>query len=236
VNVLSEVLPLALLDAISVSTLLIPIWFLLTPRGLRYANVYLYLLLVAIGYLVLGVVLMTGLSTAREQIKSALESPAGDIALAAVGVVCILFALWYGLIKRDGGGDGRLNRWRETAVGESATMRGVFTVAAIAVMLEIATMFPYLLAIDTLDRDGSPWVTRVVVLAVYCLVMVAPAGLLTAGRMLFGAALTPALRRVNDWIRRNERQDTAWILGIVGFLLVSSTGVFEDLMRLLDKW
>jgi hypothetical protein len=59
---------------------------------------------------------------------------------------------------------------------------------------------------------------------------------LTAGRMLFGAALTPALRRVNDWIRRNERQDTAWILGIVGFLLLSTTGVFDDLMGLLDKW
>jgi hypothetical protein len=59
-DVLSQVLPLALLDALSLSTLAIPLWFLLTPRGLKVANVLFYLLIVGVGYLLLGLALMGG--------------------------------------------------------------------------------------------------------------------------------------------------------------------------------
>ncbi|MEV1286555.1 GAP family protein [Micromonospora sp. NPDC049679] len=232
---LGQVLPLALLDTVSVSTLAIPLWFLLAPRGLRFANVYLYLLLVGAGYLLLGIALMGGLSVSRQEVRSALESRAGDIAVAAVGIALILFAAWYGLLRKNSGAEGRLNRWREAAVGESATLRGVVMVAAIAVTLEIATMFPYLMAIDTLGRTNHPWITRVLILALYCLVMVAPAGIVTLGRMLLGEALTPMLDRVNDWIRRNEREDTAWLLAIAGVVLLVNTRFFDQLMALLGK-
>lgn len=186
----------------------------------------------------LGIALMSGLSAGRRQLRAAWESPWGHLTVAAVGVVLILFALWYSLLRRSDGdaGDGRLQRWRESMAGESATARGVVVVAVIAVLLEIVTMFPYLVAIDILDREVDALPARVFALAVYCLVMVGPAIVLTCGRMLFGRSLTPLLGRVNDYIRRNEREDTAWLLGITGFLLLSSTGAFEGGMKLLDEW
>lgn len=237
-NALEQVLPLALLDTVSVSTLIIPLWILLVPRGLRYANVFGYLLLVATGYLLLGIALTSGLSAGRKQLRTAWESPSGEIAVTAVGVILILFALWYGLLRRNHGDAGNepLQRWRESVAGESAAARGVITVAVIAILLETATMFPYLIAIEIVDRDVDALPARVLVLAVYCLVMVAPAIVLTIGRMLFGRTLTPALRWLNDDIRRNAREDTAWLVGICGFLLISITGGVERGVRLLDTW
>jgi LPXTG-motif cell wall-anchored protein len=225
--VLGQVLPLALLDTISVSTLVIPLWFLLSQGRLRFGNVFRYLLLVAAGYLVLGIALLGGISARREELSTALDSRPGDFALMAVGIGLILLGAWYGLRRKRDSGQDRLSRWRDAVVGESASVRGVVTVAAIAIGLEIAMMFPYLVAIDTLADSDSSWVIEVLVLALYCLVMVAPAMLLTVGRMLFGAALMPVLGRVNDWIRRNEQEDTAWLLAIVGFLILSSTTLFE---------
>lgn len=231
---LDQVLPLALLDTVSISTLVIPLWFLMTPHRLRYRNVFLYLFLVATGYLLLGLLLMSGLSAARDQVQTAMDSAAADLTLAVVGVSLLLFAAWYGLISRSRGfGERRLTRWRDAAVGESSSFKGVLAVALTSVTLEIATMFPYLVAIDTLDKSGHSWITRALVLGLYCLVMIAPAALATTARMMSGTALTPALARINDWFRRNEREDTAWLLAIVGVLIVSSTDVFTQVM---DTW
>jgi len=78
VDVLAEVLPLALLDTLSVSTLAVPLWFLLTPRGLRVRNVLAYLAIVAMGYLLLGCALLAGLSALRDDLRAAVESPVGE--------------------------------------------------------------------------------------------------------------------------------------------------------------
>lgn len=233
-DVLGQVLPLALLDTVSVSTLAIPIWFLLTPRGLRMANVVGYLFLVAFGYLLLGIVLLGAVSVVRKPLRTALDSSFGDKAMAAAGIALILVALWYGLRSRPTTGDGRLNRWRDAAVGEDATARGVFTVAFIAVVLEIATMFPYLSAIEVIGEGGSPRAVQVSVLAMYCLVMIAPALLAALLRQIAERAVRPALRRVDRWLRETAQENTAWLLGIVGFVLLSNTTLYEwglDRMR-----
>lgn len=236
-STLADVLPLALLDALSVSTLLIPLWFLLTPRGLRFGNVFAYLGLVAIGYLIVGVALVGAIGSARDAAMSALHSRAGDIALAVVGGLLVVTALWYAFLhrpRRDS--DGRLEQWRSSVVGERATMRGVVSVAAIAVLLELLTMVPYLIAIDRMDRDIDNWLTKITVLTLYCLVMVAPAALATVARRVMGNWLTPLLQWVSDHIRRNEREDTAWLLGIVGVLMLINSDAFDLAMDALDKW
>jgi len=155
----------------------------------------------------------------------------------ALGVALILTGLWVGLRRHEAPtGDGRLTRWRDAAVGPSATVKGLVTVALVAVLLELPTMFPYLLAIDTLDGSGLDTAARVGVLAVYCLVMVAPAALLTVLRGLSEQALLPVLGRVDDWFRRGRREDTAWLLGLAGVLLLASTDVFARGMDVLDRW
>ncbi|MFA7765858.1 GAP family protein [Streptomyces sp. NPDC048723] len=232
-GVLGHVLTLALVDALSVSTLAIPVWFLLTPRALRLANVFGYLLIVASGYFLLGVLLMGVLSAVREPLRAALNSPTGDTVVAACGVLLILVGIWYGLLRPERTGEGFLARWREAAVGPSATPRGVITVALMAVALEVATMFPYLAAIDILGRNGRHWPAQVTVLALYCTVMIAPAVLLTLCRLFSQRAVQPTLRRIDHWLKANARENTAWLFGLVGFLLLSDTTAYERSMDYL---
>jgi hypothetical protein len=62
----------------------------------------------------------------------------------------------------------------------------------------------------------------VATLAVYCLVMVLPALVLLGGRMLAAGSVEPVLRRVDAWMKRNAQENTAWVLGIIGFLVASN--------------
>ncbi|MFI1867532.1 GAP family protein [Streptomyces jumonjinensis] len=229
-DVLGRIIPLALMDTLSVSTLAIPVWFLLTPRALRMANVFGYLLIVAVGYLALGLLMLSALSAVREPLGSALDSPAGDMATAGGGVVLILIGVWYGLLRREKAGEGRFTQWRESAVGASATARGVVAVALMAIALEIVTMFPYLAAIDDLGGSGLPWLAQAALLALYCLVMIAPAGLMALGRLVSRRAVQPALRRIDHWLRANARENTAWLFALVGFLVLSGTTAYEKAM------
>lgn len=230
-----QAVPLALLDTISVSTLAIPLWFLLTPRGLRLGNVYLYLLFVASTYLVLGVLLAGFLDRFRDRLAATLAHPVGDIALAVAGATLILVGLWHGLRKRRGSGNGRLTRWREAAVGEGATLRGLVSVSLFAVLFEVATMFPYLIVLDTLARSSTSWYVSAAVLVLYCAVMVAPALVATSILLVSRRPAQPILLRVDDWLRRNSRENTAWLLGLFGFLLLSNSTAFARVIELLGR-
>jgi len=234
-DVLGQVLPLALLDTLGVSTIAIPVWFLLMPSGLRIGRVFGYLALVSLGYLVLGLVLLSTLAAVREDLKSALESPAGDTAMGVAGGALLLLAAWYGLLRRERPGSGRLVRWREQAVGRSSTAKGLITVSTLAVVLEAATMFPYLAAIGILGESALPWPSQAAVLAVYCLVMVAPAVLVTLARLVSKSAVHRPLRRIDIWLRDNARENTAWLVALAGFILLSNSTAYDRIMALLSS-
>ncbi|MCE0537270.1 hypothetical protein LWF15_17350 [Kineosporia rhizophila] len=135
---LGEILPLALLDSVSVSTLLVPVWFLLAPGELRYRNVFGYLLVLATGYLVLGVGLAASFSALRRQVTDLLDSPVGDLLVTVFGIALLLFAAWYGLGRRPdaAGEEGQLSRWRDAVVGPNAAARGVLVIGVVAVLLD----------------------------------------------------------------------------------------------------
>ncbi|MFF5566310.1 GAP family protein [Streptomyces sp. NPDC012623] len=234
-DVLVEVLPLALLDALGVSTIAIPVWFLLMPSGLRIGRVFGYLVLITVGYLLLGLLLLSTLAAVRDDLRSALESPVGDKAMAVAGVALILLALWYGMVRTEKPGSGRLSRWREQAVGRSATVRGLTTVALLAVLLEVATMFPYLAAIGTLSSSGLGWPSQAGVLAVYCVVMVVPAALVTVARLISGRLVHSPLRRIDRWLRDGAQENTAWLFALAGFMILSNTTLYESIMDHLSS-
>ncbi|MGG2463456.1 GAP family protein [Streptomyces sp. RGM 3693] len=234
-DVLGEVLPLALLDTLGVSTIAIPIWFLLMPSGLRIGRVFGYLFLVAVGCLLLGLLLLGTLVAIREDLRSALKSPVGDRAMATAGVALLLVAIWYGMLRTEKSASGRLTRWREQAVGRSGTARGLITVAVLAVVLEVPAMFPYLVAIGAVSRSGLPWLSQATVLAFYCLVMVTPALLVTVVRLVAKGLVHSPLRRIDNWLRDNAQENTAWLIALAGFMLLSNTTVYDSIMALLSS-
>ncbi len=75
------------------------------------------------------------------------------------------------------------------------------------------------------------WLGNLISLTIYCLLMVAPAALLTLGRRYAGHRIEPVLIRINAWIQRTEREDTAWLIAIAGAFLFTTTDLFDTLME-----
>jgi hypothetical protein len=58
-----------------------------------------------------------------------------------------------------------------------------------------------------------------VVLAGYCLVMLAPALVLLALRVVLHERVSPTLARLEAWLSRNSREALAWVLFLLGVYL-----------------
>lgn len=119
---------------------------------------------------------------------------------------------------------GRLLRWRQRAVADAGGRSvggGVLALALGAAVVEVATMLPYLAATGLIASKHLAIGQQVAVLAGYCLVMIAPALVLLALRVGARRRVEPALQRTAAWMERTGAETTAWVVGIVGFLIAS---------------
>ncbi|MFD6445040.1 GAP family protein, partial [Promicromonospora sp. NPDC060204] len=115
---------------------------------------------------------------------------------------------------------GRLSRWRERALGsESGGWTALAGLAVGAGLVEVASMLPYLAALGLIGTQGPGWPVSGLWVLGYCLVMIAPALVLTAARLFAARLVERPLRRLDGWLTRNAASTTAWVVGIVGFLV-----------------
>ncbi|MFD6141617.1 GAP family protein [Promicromonospora sp. NPDC060271] len=115
---------------------------------------------------------------------------------------------------------GRLSRWRERVLGsESGSGRALAALAIGAGLVEVATMLPYLAALGLIGTQGPAWPVSGLWILGYCLVMVAPALVLTAARVFAARLVERPLGRLDGWLTKNAASTTAWVVGIVGFLV-----------------
>ncbi|MGY1653967.1 GAP family protein [Geodermatophilus sp. SYSU D01119] len=219
---LLALVPLALVDSTSVGTLLLPIWFLLAPGRVRARRLLVFLGTIAGFYLLVGLGLLAGAEALRDRVAGLGGSSALTVVQLLLGVALFVLSFTMGR-RRDGDGrrPGRVLRWRDRAVGggEGGGTGVLVGLALGAGLLELATMLPYLAAIGLLGGSGLSPVQQGGVLAGYCLVMVTPALLLLALRLLAARQVEPLLTRVGSWLERTGAETTAWVVGIAGFLL-----------------
>ncbi|QAY62098.1 hypothetical protein ET495_01030 [Xylanimonas allomyrinae] len=217
---------LALVDSLSFGTLLVPVWLLMAPGRLRPRRILVYLGAVAVAYAGIGVVLMTGGRFLLDGRSGLLDTTPALYARLVVGVV--LFVLSFALDTKAARAraaeratrSGRLSRWRERAMTDGAAT-GLVGLAVVAVLAEAASMLPYLAATGIIVTETTDWLVALAVLGAYCLVMITPALVLTAGRVLAGSRVEPPLRRLDAWLTRTAHGTTMWIIGIAGFLLAT---------------
>lgn len=93
------------------------------------------------------------------------------------------------------------------------------TLSVTAVALELPTMLPHLAATGLITASDLGGVQRVGVLAGYCLVMVAPALVLLAARVLARRWVEPVLARLARWMERGSGEALAWVVAVIGLLL-----------------
>lgn len=226
---------LALVDSLSVGTLLVPVWLLLSPGRLRPRRVLLYLGTIATFYLVVGAALLTGIDVFFGRFEIDWQQPQLRVGLFLIGLFLLVLSF---ILEPPGGrsaeGRGRdqrrsrLMRWRDGLVGsgngstngQRLAVAGVGVLALTAGMLEVATMVPYLAGVGIVAAEGVPFTTALMVLAGYCLVMILPALLLLAARMSVPHVVEGFLRRIDVWSQNHAASTAAWIIGIVGVILM----------------
>lgn len=115
---------------------------------------------------------------------------------------------------------GRLSRWRERVLSSESGSGSALAVLAVgAGLVEVATMLPYLAALGLIGTQGPGWPASGLWVLGYCVVMIAPALVLTAARVFAARLVERPLGRLDGWLTRNAASTTAWVVGIVGFLV-----------------
>ncbi|WP_217176981.1 GAP family protein [Streptomyces sp. AC495_CC817] len=260
---------LALVDGLSVGTLLIPVFLLLSPGRVRAGRILLYLGTIAVFYLVVGLLFLWGLVNLVDVAADFLSSPAGTLTRLVVGaaLIVIAFAMPTGAPTRKAAtsmssvnsapptasssptapvpatvpaaSPGRITRWRERLLDPRTRGAAVMAVAIAAGLVEVATMLPYLLAMTMLADAGVSTPFRVAALVVYCALMIAPAVVLLVLRLVAAPLVQRPLERFAAWMERTGAENTAWIIGIIGFLIARSAaselGIFQAIHGLLNR-
>lgn len=233
--VLGTLAVLALIDSTSFGTLLIPIWLMLAPGKLRPARIVVFLATVAAFYVLLGLALVAGVDAFSEQLSDAFDTKPVQVIQLIVGVAMLVIA--FRLPGGKGGGKpGRLDAWRARAVGEDGSAKGLMILAVTAALIEAASMVPYLVAIGLIGTADVSWPITVLTLVAYCVVMILPALILLGGRVAAAGKVEPVLQRINGWMVRNGPENTAWIIGIIGFYVAGHALGALGIADQIDSW
>lgn len=252
---------LALVDGLSVGTLLIPVFLLLSPGRVRAGRILLYLATIAAFYLVVGLLFLWGMVNLVDVASDFLASPAGVTVRLVVGVALVVVA--FVMPTKPAGvpasgasapasatetfvppppaaaattatAPGRITRWRDRLLDPRTRGTAVMAVAVAAGLVEVATMLPYILAMTMLADAGVGAPFRVAALVAYCLLMIVPAVVLLVLRLVAAPLVQRPLERFAAWMERTGAENTAWIIGIIGFLIARSAAAELGIFQALD--
>ncbi|MFB2579754.1 GAP family protein [Herbiconiux sp. P15] len=259
IELLGSLAVLALIDSTSFGTLLIPIWLMMAPGRIRPGRVIVFLGTVGVFYLGVGIALLTGARALTGalggEVESLLESPVVRGVQLVLGVGLLVLSFGIDSPKRraraSGAEPGRVHRWRERAMGTSeempagapsrvavapaAGLLSLMGLALAAAAIEVGSMIPYLAGIGLISTSGLTWPTTGVLLAAYCAVMILPALVLLTARIVAARAVEPVLSRLSAWMTKHAASTTAWIVGIVGFLIARDAAIALGLFGELSK-
>ncbi len=236
-ELLAPLVLLALIDSTSFGTLLIPLWLMLAPGRPRPGRILLFLGTVAAFYLLVGIALLLGASTLLDTLQETGNSQLLRVAQLVVGIglmaLGVLMEPWTkaGKERRVArraeklahSGPSLQMRMRERATDASAPVGAVIVLALTAAVIEAASMIPYLAAIGILTASELSSTGRGAVLFGYCLVMIAPALLLLAARLLLHDHVAPILTKLEAFLSRNANEAMAWVIFLVGLYMVGDS-------------
>ena len=215
---------LALLDSLSIGTLVIPLALIVMWRSVRVPALAAYLLTVAAVYFALGVAMLlgfTGLSAYVERITNTPVFPWITLILGAILAI-------YGIFGPDpvkptpGELPKQLNKPIRTSLPK------MIILGLGASLTEAATMLPYLAAMGIISDWDTPMAGQLVAIAAYCGVMVAPTVILAAIALVAGQKFFPRLEKAIPRLQYEAKVTLLWIAAIVGiYMVIHSVGAIR---------
>ncbi|QII02370.1 hypothetical protein BH92_23135 [Rhodococcoides fascians A21d2] len=210
----------ALVDSIGIGTLAVPLWMMLRP-SFRVRVVLLHLGVLGLLYLGVGITLLT-LSRAVTPTGLTLAVPGNAWVRMTVGGVVLVVGLVCDRQRRRPSG-----AWWMRA---PASARGVVLLAVAVGAVEVATMLPYLAAIDAVADSGLGWASSVSLLAAYVLITLLPALVLLAARIIASQPISSLLRRLIHRVEGWSQDVVGTVLIVVGALLVADAAIEMNLV------
>lgn len=207
---------LALLDSLSLGTLVIPVALVVSRRRVDVGPLGVYFAAVVGIYLALGLALVLGIEALTGPFLRAFDTEPAHWVKLVLGVLLVAVGAFTPTPKT------RTGRRPEP---RSLAPAAMVALGAGAALTEAATMVPYLAGTAIIAGMGVGWGVKLLALAGYCLVMVLPALLLIALAGVAGGRLWPRLERWVPVLEREARTTLLWIAAIAGAWLTWSAWV-----------
>ena len=212
---------LALVDSLSVGTLVLPLTLLLRWGRLRTIPYATYLGTISVAYFALGITLMLGFAGIGPIITGATQTDWFPWVTLVLGAALAAFGIFAPNPKKPEPGE--TNVPTDTTKMQKATRAGLAGMASLALgaaVIEAATMLPYLAAIGIMQSFEITPLLRLALLAAYCIIMVLPAILAGAAMGLVGDRLADRLQRWIPRLNYEAKVTLLWIAAIVGITMV----------------
>lgn len=242
---------LALIDSTSIGTLVIPIWLVLRARsGSVLRSAVFYLAVLAVFYLAIGLLVLSGVGWVETFFSATLtESVFPRWVLLFIGAAMLVASFFMNgkptekarrgtpvalaaleKANLDPGqsstSNGSQEKWGNRLDKALESRRGIAILGLTAGLLELPTMLPYLAAIGLLTSSDRPMGLQAGLLVLYCVIMVVPALLLIGVRAIAGERLAGLFDKLSHWLAKTSGETLAWVVGIIGFLLLRSSIIF----------
>ncbi|UIZ93436.1 GAP family protein [Corynebacterium sp. CNCTC7651] len=212
------VIGLALLDSLSLGTLVIPLALIVHWRSVRVPALTAYLVTVAGVYFVLGLGLLlgfAGLGTALDRLTKTDVFPWITLIL---GAALAIFGIFSPNPKKPEPG-----QLPKRAAGATNSVPSMVAIGLGASLTEAATMLPYLAAMGIIGSWDIPTAAKVGAVGMYCLIMIAPTIILATLALVFGQRFFPKLERIIPRLEYEAKVTLLWIAAIVGIYMVANS-------------
>ena len=210
-ELLPAIVGLAVVDSINPSALLATIVLLLRGRPAR-PLVVVYVAAVLVTYFAIGLAFIVGLGLTPQAV---VESDAAYLVQGVLGAAMLAYAL---LAPGRGGRRDPATTRRLPMVHGPAT---VFALGVAVTALELPTALPYLGAVGAITRANLAVGDWLPLLVAYNLIFVLPPLALLATHMALGDRAAPLLERLRSRLGGAAREGLLWLLGLVGFFLLT---------------
>jgi len=204
---------LALLDSMSLGTLVIPLVLVIARRRVDVIPLFFYFVTVVLIYFALGIAIALGFDLLADTAGRIWASEPAQWFKLIAGVG--LFA--YGVLAPD-----PVKREGPRKPPRSLHPGAMIALGAGAALTEAATMVPYLAANGIITSMDIGWPLRLTLLGAYCLLMILPALVLITAAVLAGQRIWPWLERIIPTLEREAKITLLWIAAIVGVWMAAS--------------
>lgn len=202
---------LALLDSLSLGTLVIPVALAIRQQRVELRPQALYFITVCGAYFALGIVLLLGMDTLLDALTDILRTPPALWARLIIGIGLAAFGILAKNPKKR-----TPEEIADQPAPKSPSPWAVIALGLGAAAAEAATMIPYLAAIGIMGNMGSPWPVRLAILAGYCFIMIVPALILLTAIAIWGPRIFPRIRRLLATFEYEAKVTLLWIAAIIG--------------------